>query len=157
MSVIEIKEPVIWSGSLRIIITTPTKQQVYSICNRLMNPGLDLMRDALRGLVSDAGIKYVALGSSNAALPDSATTLGNEIFRKRVTKTEAPGTGQAKTICYVAPYEANQQVHEIGFFAGQAATAAKDTGILVARVLFSRLKNELESWQIERTDSFARA
>ncbi|MEX0975033.1 MAG: hypothetical protein WD024_06795 [Bacillota bacterium] len=155
--VIEIKESILWSGWLRIRVSTSTRQRVFQFHNLITDPALNLMRDALRGLVADLEIKYVALGTSNTAPAAGDVVLGNEVFRKAVTKDEAPGTGQAKTVCYVAPYEALQQIEEIGFFAGAAATAATNSGILVARVLFSRLKNELESWQIERTDSFARA
>jgi hypothetical protein len=155
--IIQIHEPILWSGSLKIVISTPTRQRIFQLRNMITDAGLNLMRDALRGAVADAEIKYVALGSSNTAPAAGDVILGNEVFRKSVTKDEAPGTGQAKTVCYVAPYQANQQIEEIGFFAGVGASAAAGSGILVARVLFSRLKNELESWQIERTDSFARA
>jgi hypothetical protein len=154
---LDIRESVVWSGWLRVIVSTPNKQHAFSLRNLITDAGLNLMRDALRGVVTDTEVKYVALGTSSTVPAAGDIKLGNEIFRKAVTKDEAPGTGQAKTICYVAPYEANQAIAEIGFFAGAGATSAKDTGVLVARVLFSRTKNELESWQIERTDSFARA
>jgi hypothetical protein len=114
------------------------------------------MRDALRG-VADAEIKYVALGTNATVPANGDIKLGTEVFRKAVTKDEAPGTGQAKTICYVAPFEANQAIQEIGWFAGTSASSTPNSGIMVARVLFARTKNELESWQVERTDTFGRA
>ncbi len=149
---------VLWSGTFSIVITTPTRQKVVRLQNMITDAGLNYMRDLLDGSINPpTEIRYIAFGSSNAPLAASDTKLGNEFFRKQVTKQELPGTGQVASTVYIAPYEANQQIEEIGVFAGPDATAAKDSGVLIARVLWSHLKTELESLQIVRTDTISRA
>jgi hypothetical protein len=152
-----VRESLLWSGSVRIVIETSTRRRVVSLTNLITDAGLNLMRDALAGLATDVEIKYVAVGTGSTAPAPSDTKLVNEVFRKPVTKQELVGTGQVQTTVYLAPYEANAAIAEIGWFAGPDAGPAKDSGILVARVLYSRTKSELESWQIVRTDTFGRA
>jgi hypothetical protein len=151
-----VRESVLWSGSIRIIIETSTRRRIVSLTNLITDVGLNLMRDTLAGLVADAEVKYVAVGTGNTAPAATDTALAAEVFRKAVTKQELPGTGQVQTTCYIAPYEGNYAIQEIGWFAGPDAGATPGSGILVARVLYSRTKTELESWQIVRTDTFGR-
>ena len=148
---------ILWTGTFEITITTPTKRKTIQLQNLITDAGLNYIRDLLDGSINPpTEIRYIALGSSNVAPAVSDTKLGNELFRKPVTKQELPGTGQVSSTCYVAPYEANFQIEEIGVFAGPTATAEKDTGILIARVLWSHLRTELESLQIVRTDTISR-
>jgi len=125
--------------------------------NLIVNVGLNMVRDALDTAAFDAEIKRVALGTSNTAPAMTDTQLGAEIFRKVVTSTSTPAVGQLQTVWYIAPAEAVAAIEEIGWFAGVAAGAAANSGILVARVLYPRNKTALESIQIERTDSFVEA
>ncbi len=149
---------ILWSGTFEIIITTPTKRKTVQLRNLITDAGLNYIRDLLDGSINPpTQIQYIALGSSNTLASASDTRLGAEFFRKPVTKQEIPGTGQVASTVYVAPYEANQQTEEIGVFAGPGATSAKDSGVLIARVLWSHLKTELESLQIVRTDTISRA
>ncbi len=149
---------VLWSGTFSIIITTPTRQKVVHLQNMITDTGLNYIRDLLDGSINPpTEIRYIALGSSNTPPTASDVKLGNEFFRKQVTKQELPGPGQIASTVYIAPYEANRQIEEIGVFAGPDATAAKDSGVLIARVLWSHLKTELESLQIVRTDTISRA
>lgn len=151
------RDSVLWSGSVRLIIATSTRRQIVSLTNLITDAGLNLMRDVLAGLASDGEIKYVAVGTGST--PPAATDMGleTEVFRKAVTKRDAPGTGQVQTTCHVASYEGNYSIQEVGWFAGPDATPTPGSGILVARVLYARTKDELESWQIVRTDTFGRA
>lgn len=151
-------QQIAWKGFFRLIIFGTAGFETVLLPNRITDAGLNYLRDLLDGTIlsSDTAIKYVAMGSSNTPPADGDTKLGNEIFRKVVTKQELPGVGQLKTICYIAPYEACQQIEEIGVFAGPDAASTKDSGVLIARVLYSRLKTNLESWQVERTDSWMR-
>lgn len=153
----EFQGGILWSGWVQIEISTPHGKKVVSLQNLITDAGLNLIRQALADAAFDAEIKYVALGTSNVAPAATDTKLGNEVFRKQVTKQEFPATGQVQTTCYIAPYEGNYAIQEIGWFAGAGATAAKDSGVLVARVLYARTKNELESWTISRQDNFSRA
>ncbi|NPV30489.1 MAG: hypothetical protein HPY58_12745 [Firmicutes bacterium] len=149
---------ILWTGTFEIIITTPTKRKTIELQNLITDAGLNYIRDLLDGSINPpTEIRYIALGNSTAPPSASDTKLGNELFRKAVTKQELPGTGRVSSTCYIAPSEANFQIEEIGVFAGPNATDAKDSGVLIARVLWSHLKTELESLQIVRTDTISRA
>lgn len=149
-----------WTGRFRIVRYDLAGRRLGAdeVPNLISDGGLNYVRDLLDGTIgsTDTAIKYIALGSSNVAPAPGQTQLGNEVFRKAVTKQEALGTGQLRTVVYIAPYEANQQIEEIGIFAGPDATEAANSGVMIARVLYSRLKTNLESWQIERTDTIGR-
>lgn len=148
----------IWDGIFQITIKNPYKHKTISLHNLITDAGLNYMRDLLDGTINPpTQIQYIALGTSNTPVAAGDIKLGNEVFRKAVTKQETPGTGQVQTTCYIAPYEANIQIEEIGVFAGPNATEDKDSGVLIARVLWSHLKTELESLQIVRTDTIGRA
>ncbi|KKM75708.1 hypothetical protein LCGC14_1387540 [marine sediment metagenome] len=130
---------------------------VQEFHNLLTTVGLNMIRDVLAADVSDGETKYTAVGS-DATVPALAdTTLGTETFRKATTSTSKPGTGAFTHVVYIAPAEAVGAIEEIGWFCGAAAGAGADSGILLSRVLFSRVKTNLESIQVERTDTFAEA
>ncbi len=158
---VRIAERLAWSGRLTIVRYDLAGREIGrdTVENFIMDVALNYVRDLLDGTINspDTAIKYIALGTSNTAPAASQTQLGTEIFRKAVTKQEVLGTGQLKTVVYIAPYEANQQIEEIGVFAGPNASAQANTGVMIARVLYSRLKTNLEAWNIERTDTLARA
>lgn len=145
-----------WRGDITVTVAGPDGLHVARIRNRITNAGLDLLAAALSGVAAD--ITYVAVGSNGADTLDSATQLGNEEYRKAVTVQSAPGTGVLDTTLVFGPDEANGfTIREIGWFAGAAATGTPDTGVLVARVLYERIKTNLESLQINRRDTFGRA
>lgn len=126
--------------------------------NLITTVGRNLMRDLLSGAVVDGEIKYVGLGSSTTAPAITQTQLVAEQFRKQITAQSATATGQVTTTAYIAPQEANLfRIEEIGWFATTAATGVANSGVMVARVLYSRQKNNLESLQIDRTDTFTAA
>ena len=125
--------------------------------NLITTVGLNMIRDGIYGDVSDLEIKYTAVGSDNTAPALADTTLGIETFRKATTSRSKPADAQQLYIAYIAPAEAVGAIKEIGWFAGAAAGAGADTGIMISRVLYSRVKTALESIQIERTDTFAEA
>lgn len=123
----------------------------------LTDAGKNLVAQALRD-GSDIKIRYVALGDS-ATVPTAADIkLGNELFRKPITQYIDNGTGDAQTICYIAPFEATSAdftIQEIGVFAGTSATGKANSGVLIARWLYNRAKTNLESLQITRDDIFS--
>ena len=125
--------------------------------NLITTVGLNMIRDVLYGDVSDGNIKYMAVGDDDTAPAIDNTTLGNETFRKQITTTTKPAAGQVKHTCYIAPDEAVGTIEELGWFAGADATASADSGIMVSRRLYSRVKTNLESILVERTDSFEEA
>jgi hypothetical protein len=144
-----------WQGTLKIKAFDKDNNLIdeTDLTNLITSAGKNLLAEALRESTLDCEIKYIAIGSDNTA-PDTAdTTLGNETFRKAVTSQIAGGTGITITNLYVAPEEAVGTIEEIGFFSGTSASATTDSGILFARVLYSRTKTAVESIQIERTDT----
>ena len=68
-----------------------------------------------------------------------------------------PAAGQVNTVHYITPAEAVGAIEELGWFAGAAAGAGAGTGIMISRVLYSRVKTNLESLQIERLDTLEKA
>jgi len=127
--------------------------------NLITTVGLNMMRDGLYGPggAQNLEIKYLAIGSDNTAPALADIALGNETFRKARTSQSKPAAGQQTYVQYIDPTEAIGAIEELGWFAGAAATAVFNTGILVSHVLYSRNKTALESLQIERTDTFTEA
>ncbi len=130
---------------------------VQEMKNLITTVGLNMLRNGLYGDVSDFEVKYMAIGSDSTAPTLADTTLGTETFRKARTSQSKPSNGAVKYVQYIAPAEAVGAIEELGWFAGAAAGAGADSGIMIARVLYSRTKTNLESLQIERTDTFAEA
>ena len=147
------------SGNVRITVRDLDGNIIEQIVkpNLIVNVGLNMVRDMLAGDVADGEIKYIALGTNAAAPAMGDTQLGTEIFRKVITSSTKPAVGQWNSVWYIAPAEAVAAIEEIGFFAGAGAVAGADTGILIARILYSRNKTNLESLQISRLDSFEEA
>lgn len=115
----------------------------------LTNAGHNLLRDGLSGAVNPL-IRYVALGSSTTTPTASDTTLGNETFRKAVTSFVNGSTGQIYVNMFLSPGDAiGYDVEEIGFFGGTTATSAANSGVLLARGLYSHTKSSTESIQFQ--------
>ena len=155
------KETSNWLGQweLEIRENGKVKEIVPLTHNLIADAGLNMFRDALKGDVTDMQIKYVALGNDATAPANSNVQLAAEQFRKVVTSANVdPVTaGKLYTELYVADTEANAfKCEEIGWFAGVGATATVDTGILIARILYSRQKASTESWTCRRTDQISR-
>jgi hypothetical protein len=152
-----IEEQVRWTAKIRVIARfADGREEIEEFDNIITNVSKNLWRDGLSGAVTDTEIKQVALGNNVTAPGAADVVLGNELFRKAVTQQTNPGTGQVKTIAYIAPAEATTfTIQEIGWFAGASATGTANSGVLVSRVLYNRAKTNLESLQIERTDTIS--
>lgn len=150
-----------WMGKWELIISDLAENVIERTClkpNLIMDVGLNMLRDLINGTISDGEIKYIALGSSTTAPITTQTTLVAEQFRKAVTsQTVMAGVGSLETLGYIAESEGNSfKTEEIGWFAGVAASGTANTGIMVARILYSRQKTALEIWSIIRVDTFNR-
>lgn len=162
MDVIDIKEISGWLGRYEIIIRDLDGNIIERTGlrqNLITDAGLNMFRDLLSGAITDGEIKYVGLGSGATAPASGQTRLTTEQFRKLVTsQTNGTAAGELETLVYIADTEANSfRCEEIGWFAGATAGAGANTGIMVARVLYSRQKTNLESWTIRRVDTIGRA
>jgi len=157
----DVKLTASWLGQWEIEIREngQKKESIPIGHNLLTDAGLNLIRDMLSGSITDAQIKYVALGNGTAVPANNDSKLTAEQFRKVVTtrNNDPLQAGKLYTELYVADTEGNTfKTEEIGWFAGSGATAAKDSGILIARILYSRQKAATESWTIRRTDTISR-
>lgn len=155
----KLSELVGWSGLVTIKVLDLQGEVIDEtiVKNLITTVGKEMLRDILSGAITDGEIKYVGMGSDNTAPAVGQTTLVAEEFRKAMT-TQANGGGTAEldSTVYIAPFEANTfTTEEIGWFAGVAAGAGADSGIMVARILYSRAKNNLEAIQIVRTDTIS--
>lgn len=114
------------------------------------NDGLNLLRNSMG--TSDKGtITYVALGTSSTAPTANDHTLGNEVFRKKVTSYTNGATGEILINMYLSPADAvGTNIAEVGFFGGNTATSTPNSGVLLARGLYAHNpKTALESIQFQ--------
>ena len=148
-----------WEGRYRVTIRDAKTGRFLPgggvFHNLITNAGKNLMRDILGGYVTDAKIRYMGVGTSSTAPAGADTQLGAESMRKAVTSYDnTVGTGQNKTTVYLSPSEANIVIAELGWFATSSATGSANSGVMIARVLYSHTKTTSESISVARTDSF---
>ncbi len=149
-----------WQWRTNVKITVRDLQgkvlEVKRVRNLITTVGLGMVIDLMHaGGPTDGKIRYMAVGSDATPPVIAQTQLVAETFRKANT-TQAEVTAiSLKTTTYIAPAEAVGAIEEIGWFATSTATAAANSGVMVSRILYHRVKTALESWQIERTDSVA--
>ena len=149
-----------WQGYFDIFIKSKDGDWEHdrTIKNTITDGGLNLLRDCLYSNTTDGMIRYVAVGTSSATTLTTATQLTNEIFRKPIySKATTSATGTIITTTILFETEAVANIQEIGVFAGSTASATANSGIMISRILYSRNKTNIESIQIQRTDSIGRA
>lgn len=119
-----------------------------AITATVTSAGRNLFAAAAMGTDS-CQVTYVAVGTSNTAPNAQQTKLIAESSvsgaRKSIANsgTVAAGTNPGEfiiTIVLQAPDASNVGIQEIGFFGGKAASATKDTGVLIARALYNHTK-----------------
>jgi len=94
-------------------------------------------------------VRFIALGDSGVP---GVGQLGNELFRKQVTKlTELALT--ITTIALIAREEANFAILEVGWFGGEDASATVNSGVLIEQASLVHTKNSGEILQITRVDT----
>jgi hypothetical protein len=147
-----------WQGRFDIFIKSKNGDWQYdrTINNLITDGGLDLLRNLLQGTATDGQIKYIAVGTSSVAVASTQTQLGAEVFRKPVLTRTALTTGSLQSVTILTETEAVASIQEIGIFAGSTASTASNSGVMISRILYSRNKTNLESIQIQRTDTIAR-
>lgn len=129
---------------------------IEHIKNRIMDTVLDQLIGAFKGDNPDLEIFYLALGTDNTAVTNADTQLGNEIFRTAVVSQSDVATGEILTEFIVLDTEAVGNIEEIGIFGGSNATASADTGTLISRILWSKVKSSSEEITFRRTDKVIR-
>lgn len=147
-----------WHGRIRVTGRDKAGRVLFvdEFDNLLTNVGLDVLSSALGSAVAGhAQIKYLAWGTGTTAPNVADTVLDTEVGRQTITDATDGATGEWVTTTYLAPATAVVHIKELGWFAGPSATGTVDTGVLLARVLYDRDKSNVESLQIERTDTLA--
>lgn len=140
-------------GGYDIIIN---KKYYETVKNRIMDVVLEQIIGIYKGDTPDLQIFYLALGTGNTAVTDSDTTLDTEIFRTPVTVQTDIATGEILTTFTVLDTEAVGNIKEIGIFGGTTATSSADTGTLVSRILWNKVKTNSEEIEFRRTDKTIR-
>ena len=125
------------------------------INNTIMTRALYEMAGHLVGRIGiePLKIRYIALGGDGSAVSPSQTQLGNERYRAPVIAQSATLAGRALTRFQIPEDGANFTIREIGIFIGDA-TSERNSGIMLSRILYYRIKTNLESLQILRRDDF---
>jgi hypothetical protein len=66
------------------------------------------------------------------------------------------GTAELTSLAIILEAEAIGTIEEIGIFAGSTATVSADSGILVSRILWHRVKTSNDEIQFTRIDKIVR-
>lgn len=121
----------------------------------LTNAYHNLLRNAGQGL-DNAKITYVAVGTGSTSPSASDTKLVSESYRKKVSSfTNGASVGELLANGYLNANEAvGVVIAEVGFFAGNSATSAANSGILVGRALYSHTKLSTEGIQLQGDITF---
>ena len=152
-----LRETTHWAGNVRIIVCRLDGDlDVLDLKNQIQAAGVNMLRDALQGLVTDLQIKYLAWGTDATANTGTMTQLVAESGRKAVTLQTSGSAGVAVSTSYLSPFDAvGVAIKELGWFAGALTTATPNSGIMVARTLYSHTKTNLENITVIRQDTLA--
>lgn len=118
---------------------------------QITNAGVNLIRDALRGVVASDQIKYVAIGTGSTAPTAGDTQLQAETFRKAMTSTSnGANPGEGLFTMALSPQDAvGTAIAEVGWFGGPSASATPGSGVLLGRALYSHNKTGKESLNLQ--------
>ena len=148
-----------WQGKFIISVRNKATGDIteHVISNRVMDATLDVLANTLVGTASNIQIKYLAIGTGSTAITDTDATLDTEIFRTApVSGPTNVSTGQIETEFVVLDTEAVAQIEEIGIFVGTTATGSADSGTLLSRILWSKIKTSQEEITFKRIDKVVR-
>jgi|SRR6185312_6713 len=118
--------------------------------------GINLLRDGESGANTPV-ITYFSIGTSATSPTASDTKLGAEVFRKKVS-TYANGSSPGEIIVsgQLAGGDAvGVNIAEVAFWGGNA-TSVKDSGVMIARGLYShpnKQNNETITFTLDQTIS----
>lgn len=121
----------------------------------ITNAGLNLFRNGSNG-TDNPMISYVAIGTSNTAPTTADVKLGAEVYRKKISSfANGASVGEILINGYLNANEAvGVAIAEVGFFGGKSVTGSANSGVLVARGLFSHTKLSTEGIQLQADLTF---
>lgn len=129
--------------------------------NVITKLNLNLHRDAVAGTLvnlDDLELKYIGYGDGTAVATENDIWLGNELgvnARIAITSSDATVDKKYSTVFKIPSTDWIGTIEEVGWFGGNAATVAKNTGTLMARALYHKVKTIFFSIQINRIDTFS--
>ena len=127
------KEPLRVSGTVKITYHETGEVKEYK--NAFLNIGQEHFMNFLKGGFSIDGYKYIGIGTDDSPTDLAAETLGNELFRKEISKIEVKDT-QLILDTIVEAEEANfsEPWKELGLYMGGSA------GVANSRLLYNRVR-----------------
>lgn len=128
------------------------KKGIDIIHNRIMQAAITQLRDILSGSAPALQITHLAIGTSSTAITGAETQLGAEIFRTPVALQQVMAYNIMQTSFVVLDSEAVGAWAEIGIFCEGTMTA--NSGTLLSRILYSKVKTSSEEITITRSDTF---
>lgn len=144
-----------WQGNVKVeVMSSGIIVDTTQFHNLITEDGLNWMAKCVYSELYSANIKYMGWGSSNLTPSTGQTTLSSETGRKEITSHTVSTSFTATSITYLAPTDAIGQIQELAWFVGTSALSSADTGCMISRTLYSRLKTNLESITVTRVDSF---
>ena len=133
------------------------KITIDTIYNKIPNSVLSQLINPLTGVTTNLIIKYLAVGTGGGVTSDTQTTLNAEMFRTvPVSAPTLTNVGRVETGFTILDVEANVHIMELGIFVGVGATASFNTGILLSRVQYDKVKTNSEEISINRIDILKR-
>ena len=128
------------------------KNGIDIVRNRIMQAAITQLRDILSGSAPALQITHLAIGTSSTAITGAETQLGAEIFRTPVALQASTAYNIMQTSFVILDTEAVGTWAEIGIFC--EGTMAANSGTLLSRILYSKVKTASEEITITRTDTF---
>ena len=146
-----------WLGEFRIKVKHKDGRiEEDLVKNRVTNVALQAMINILDNIDPDLNIKYLAVGTGTTALDDNDTQLETEIFRVPFDSSNNDAVGQFTTTFTILDSEAVETWGEIGLFGGDSTTITPNSGKMISRILYTRIKTSLEEIDIIRIDKLVR-
>lgn len=162
----KISEKFNWHGHILAVVRDHVTKKIKLrkiIQNQITDNAVDEIIKGLYALSPDMEIKEMAFGDGTTSPSSSDTALDNETYRVSNTELDRTDTGQVTSefVLNYVEYLAVQPsgvINEIGIFAGSSAAvwgggAGKDTGLLIARVLFPYVLQSGEEIFFQRIDT----
>lgn len=150
---------IIWSINSK----TGEKKLKAKFTNLIMDATFNYDMQYLKGYsAASAGqIKHLVIGDDNTAPVSTNTTLNNEVYRVPVLTQTETATGELTSEFYITSTEFTGTIEELGIMGGYTDSedwdggSGKDTGNLLAHVLYSDTKTSNEELLIQRVDTFS--
>ena len=138
-----------WNGKYKVIINDTKDTEINNIVTTLA------INELLKGLYDnpDISIEYLAIGNGTTAPQITDTKLDNEVYRLAFDSQSKTGDGVLETIFTIEGGDWDGTIEEIGIFGGSTATGTKDTGTLISRVLYNKVKTSTQTFRFVRTDT----